>query len=112
MLKTRRKLIESGLIGDIITFKTNFAHSGPETWSIEAGTECLVSDKEKAVMGAMADLGIHKADLISNTLTGSRVAEVIGYLGTLDKRDASGSLIGVDDNAICIYRWKTDASEP
>ena len=75
-----RKLIESGLIGDIITFKT-------------------------AVMGAMADLGIHKTDLIQY-LTGSRVAEVIGYLGTLDKRDASGSLIGVDDNAICIYKME------
>ena len=100
-----RKLIESGLIGDIITFKTNFAHSGPETWSIDPGRNVWFFDKKKAVMGAMADLGIHKTDLIQY-LTGSRVAEVIGYLGTLEKREASGSLIGVDDNAICIYKME------
>ena len=60
----------------------------------------------------MADLGIHKTDLIQY-LTGSRVAEVIGYLGTLDKRDASGSLIigGMTMPSVSI-RWKTDASEP
>lgn len=101
-----RKLVESGLIGDIVTFKTNFAHGGPETWSIDPGRNVWFFDKEKAVMGAMADLGIHKTDLIQY-LTGSRVAEVIAYLGTLDKKDAGGRLIGVDDNAICIYKMES-----
>lgn len=101
-----RKLIKEGLIGDIVTFKTNFAHGGPETWSIDPGSSVWFFDKEKAVMGAMADLGIHKTDLIQY-LTGSRVAEVIGFLGTLDKRDSSGGLIGVDDNAICIYKMES-----
>jgi predicted dehydrogenase len=32
------------------------------------------------------------------------VVETTARLVTLDKRDASGHLIGVDDNAICIYR--------
>ena len=50
----------------------------------------------------MADLGIHKTDLIQY-LTGQRVSAVTAYMGTLDKKDSEGNPIGVDDNAICIY---------
>lgn len=100
-----RELIKEGLIGDIITFKTMFGHGGPETWSIDPGSNVWFFDKSKAVLGAMADLGIHKTDLVQY-LTGSRVAEVIGFLGTLDKKDSAGNLIGVDDNAICIYKME------
>ena len=100
-----RELVKSGLIGDIITFKTNFSHSGPETWSIDPGANVWFFDKKRAIMGAMADLGIHKTDLIQY-LTGSRVAEVIAFLGTLDKKYANGEPIGVDDNAICIYHME------
>ena len=53
-------------------------------------------------MGAMADLGIHKTDLIQ-FLTGQRIVRTTARLSTLDKRDGAGNLIGVDDNAICIY---------
>ena len=100
-----RQLVAEGVIGDIVTFKSNFAHGGPETWSVDPGKNVWFFDKQKASLGAMADLGIHKTDLIQ-FLTGVRVAEVMAFLGTLDKRDASGSLIGVDDNAICIYRME------
>lgn len=100
-----RQLISAGAIGGIISFKTAFAHAGPETWSIDPGSNVWFFDKNKAVLGAMADLGIHKTDLIQY-LTGTRITEVMAYLGTLDKKDGSGSLIGVDDNAICIYRME------
>ena len=53
-------------------------------------------------MGAMADLGIHKTDLIQ-FLLGENVVRTTAKLTTLDKRGADGNLIGVDDNAICIY---------
>ena len=53
-------------------------------------------------MGAMADLGIHKTDLI-DFLLDDTVKAVTASVTTLDKRDASGALIGVDDNAVCIY---------
>ncbi|GAP12667.1 predicted dehydrogenase [Longilinea arvoryzae] len=98
-----RELIAGGLIGDIVSFRTTFGHSGPETWSVDPGKNVWFFDKNKAAMGAMADLGIHKTDLI-HFLTGQTVVETTARLVTLDKRDASGSLIGVDDNAICIYR--------
>ena len=97
-----RKLIVDGLIGDIVTFRTTFGHGGPETRSVDPGLNTWFFDKTKAAMGAMADLGIHKTDLI-HFLTGQRVIRTTARLTTLDKRDGSGNLIGVDDNAICIY---------
>ncbi len=97
-----KKLIDSGLIGDIISFRTTFGHGGPETWAIKPGKDVWFFDKSKAAMGAMADLGVHKTDLIQ-FLTGQKVVRTTARLITLDKRDGSGALIGVDDNAVCIY---------
>ena len=105
---TARKLIVDGLIGDIVTFRTTFGHGGPETWSVDPGKNTWFFDKSRAAMGAMADLGIHKTDLIQ-FLTGQRVIRTTARVTTLDKRDASGNLIGVDDNAICIYEMSGGA---
>ena len=98
-----KSLIQNGLIGSVITFKTTFGHSGPETWSITPGPDVWFFDKTKAVMGAMADLGIHKTDLIQFLLDSS-VVETTACVTTLDKKYSDGTLIGVDDNAICIYK--------
>lgn len=97
-----KELIDQGMIGRIITFRTTFGHGGPETWSVNPGKNTWFFDKNKAAMGAMADLGIHKTDLIQ-FLTGQHVVRTTARVVTLDKKDASGQLIGVDDNAICIY---------
>lgn len=98
-----RELIAAGLIGEIVGFRTTFGHGGPETWSVDPGQNTWFFDKNKAAMGAMADLGVHKTDLI-HFLTGQTIVETTARLLTVDKRDASGNLIGVDDNAVCIYR--------
>lgn len=103
-----KELISSGLIGEIVTFRTTFGHGGPETWSIDPGKNTWFFDKQKAVMGAMADLGIHKTDLI-HFLTGQEIVETTARLYTLDKRGADGNLIGVDDNAFCIYKLEGGA---
>ena len=100
-----KELIEQGAIGKVLTFRTIFGHGGPETWSIDPGSNVWFFDKTKAAMGAMADLGIHKTDMIQYVL-GSKIAKTQAVLTTLDKRDATGSLIGVDDNAICIYQME------
>ena len=97
-----RKLIVDGLIGDIVTFRTTFGHGGPETWSVDPGLNTWFFDKTRAAMGAMADLGIHKTDLI-HFLTGQQVVRTTARVTTLDKKDATGNLISVDDNAVCIY---------
>ena len=100
-----KELIAQGAIGKVLTFRTTFGHGGPETWSIDPGKSTWFFDKSKAAMGAMADLGIHKTDMIQYLL-GSRIARTQAVLATLDKRDAGGNLIGVDDNAICIYQME------
>ncbi len=97
-----RELMEQGAIGRLITFTTCFRHGGPETWTVDPGANNWFFDKARAVMGAMADLGIHKTDLIQ-FLTGQQVVKVQACLCTLDKKYADGSPIGVDDNAVCIY---------
>ena len=102
-----KKMISEGVIGDVITFRSAFGHGGPETWAIKPGKDTWFFDKGKAAMGAMADLGIHKTDLIQ-FLLGSKVVRTTAKLSTLDKRGADGSLIGVDDNAICIYEMAND----
>lgn len=97
-----RELIAAGAIGRPLTFSTAFRHSGPETWSVDPGAGTWFFDSKRAVMGAMADLGVHKTDLIQYLL-GQTVVETRAVLTTLDKRLPDGSLIGVDDNAVCLY---------
>lgn len=98
-----RELIQNGLIGNIISFRTTFGHGGPETWSIDPGQNVWFFDKNQAVMGAMGDLGIHKTDLI-HYITSQTIVETTARLFTLDKKDGKGEPIGVDDNAFCIFR--------
>ena len=100
-----KELIAQGTIGRVLTFRTPFGHSGPESWSIDPGSNVWFFDNSKAAMGVMADLGIHKTDLIQYLL-GSRIVKVQAMLTTLDKKDAAGNPISVDDNAICIYQME------
>ncbi len=98
-----KELLGCGAIGDLVSFRTTFGHSGPETWSIDAGKNNLwFFNKELANFGAMGDLGIHKTDLISY-LTGLKFKEVIARITTLSKKDDKGNYIEVDDNAFCIF---------
>lgn len=99
--KKAKKLIEQGEIGRIISFRSTFGHGGPESWTVDS-QKVWFFDKNQAAFGAMADLGIHKTDLIQ-FLTGEKIEAVTAYIGTLDKKGEDGSLIGVDDNAVCIY---------
>lgn len=101
-----KELIQEGKIGKILTFHTAFGHSGPENWSIKPGKDTWFFDKSKAAMGAMADLGIHKTDLIQYLL-GENIIGVTAVLSTLDKTGPDNSLIGVEDNAVCIYKMKS-----
>ena len=97
-----KELVENGTVGKILTFRTTFGHGGPETWSITPGKGTWFFDKKLAAMGVMADLGVHKTDAVRFML-GEDVARVTARLVTLDKRGEDGELIGVDDNAVCIY---------
>ncbi len=103
-----RELLAAGEIGRVISFRTVFGHGGPETWSIDPGKNTWFFDKKRAAMGAMADLGIHKTDLM-RFLLGQDVVRTTARLTTLDKRGPDDALIGVDDNAVCIYEMSGGA---
>jgi UDP-N-acetylglucosamine 3-dehydrogenase len=97
-----RKLIESGEIGKIYSFRTAFGHGGPEGWSVD-GKESWFFQKEKAFVGAMGDLGVHKTDLLRYVL-GEEITEVGSFVETSAKDFAD-----VDDNAVCILKTESGA---
>jgi predicted dehydrogenase len=101
-----RQILDSGELGRILTFRTTFAHGGPETWSQDKGNNTWFFKSADAFMGATFDLGIHKVDLI-RWLIRDEIDEVKAYIATLDKTDEKGEPIGVDDNAICLMKSKT-----
>ena len=103
-----KELLEKGEIGKVVSFRSSFGHGGPETWSISPGKDTWFFDKKRAAMGAMADLGIHKTDLL-RFLLGQDVLRTTARLCTLDKKGPNDELIGVDDNAFCIYEMSGGA---
>lgn len=90
-----KELLDEGVIGDVITFRTVMGNAGPEGWSMDGN---WFFDKKKAAMGALSDLGIHKVDLLQY-LTGQKVISTTAKVLTLNKHDTEGGPIGVDDNA-------------
>lgn len=100
-----KELLGSGIIGEVLTYRTAFGHAGPESWSVDGGKNSWFFDKKLAGMGVMADLGVHKTDLIQFLLN-QRVVETSAVITTLDKKDSEGNLISVDDNAICTYKME------
>ncbi|WP_407270499.1 Gfo/Idh/MocA family protein [Radiobacillus sp. PE A8.2] len=92
-----RKLIESGEVGKLYSFRTAFGHGGPEGWSVD-GKESWFFNKEQAFVGAMGDLGVHKSDLL-RYLLGEEFTEVAGFVETNAKEG-----IDVDDNAVCVLK--------
>jgi len=95
-----RKLIETGEIGKVYSFRTAFGHPGPEGWSAD-GKDSWFFRKNEAAMGAMGDLGVHKADLI-RFLLGEEVVEVGAFVETSAKENTD-----VDDNATCILKTES-----
>ncbi|WP_342433084.1 Gfo/Idh/MocA family oxidoreductase [Neobacillus sp. FSL H8-0543] len=95
-----RQLIASGEIGKIYSFRTAFGHGGPEGWSVE-GKESWFFKKEKAFVGAMGDLGVHKTDLL-RYLLGEEISEVGSFVETSAKDFAT-----VDDNAVCVLKTES-----
>ena len=101
-----RELIVKGTIGKVLSFHTAFSHPGPEIWTGMKNTWFF--DKNIAVFGAMADLGVHKVDLI-HYLLGEHVSSVMAEMRTIDKRLPSGEKITVDDNSLCILETPSGA---
>ena len=99
-----KEILDSGRLGKPLAFRTAFQHPGPEGWSVDANRSWFF-DPVAAFMGVTGDLGVHKADLM-RWLLGQEFDEVGGIITTLDKRDAKGKLIGLDDNAVLTLKTK------
>ncbi len=91
-----KEVLESGIMGKILHVTAMFGHMGPEYWS---PTGKWFFQKKQARFGAMADLGVHKADLVRH-LTGKEVAEVSAAYGTLEKKNTD-----VEDNFVATLKF-------
>ncbi len=91
-----KEVVESGILGKILHVTAMFGHAGPEEWS---PTGKWFFDKKQARFGAMADLGVHKADLILY-LTGKEVAEICAFYARLEKPGAT-----VEDNFVSALKF-------
>ncbi|MFF2480814.1 Gfo/Idh/MocA family protein [Paenibacillus sp. NPDC058071] len=96
-----KQILQSGVLGKVLTFRTSFGHPGPDGWSVD-GAASWFFRKNEAIMGAMGDLGVHKSDLI-RWLLEDEVSEVAAFIATLDKPG------DVDDNANVILRMNKGA---
>jgi len=91
-----KEVVDSGILGKILHVTAMFGHAGPEYWS---PTGKWFFKKKQARFGAMADLGVHKADLV-RYLTGKEVAEIAAFFGTLEKKNTD-----VEDNFVAALRF-------
>ncbi|MDD4849166.1 MAG: Gfo/Idh/MocA family oxidoreductase [Gemmiger sp.] len=97
-----KALLAAGSIGNVLRFTAEFSHGGPEGWSVDGGRS-MYFRKEESGRGAIMDLGIHKIDLM-RWLLGEEFTEVSARLLTLDKKDAAGQPLPLDDNALLTVR--------
>ena len=103
--KRAKELIASGEYGNVISFQTTFGHGGPESWSADKSANTWFFKKNDASFGSMADLGIHKLDLI-RYLVGDDYSSVYSKQVVLDKKFPDGTPIEVDDNSVEVLRFK------
>ncbi len=59
-----RDVLQSGMLGDVLSFESVFSHSGPENWCLDRKGAWFF-DPEKAGLGVISDLAVHKADAVN-----------------------------------------------
>ena len=92
-----KKILETGLLGKVISFSGIFKNHGPDFWSIDKGNKCWFFDKNKSYFGALGDLGVHKIDSIA-WLINDDFEYVSATNFVLNKTGADGEPIEVPDN--------------
>jgi predicted dehydrogenase len=97
-----KEILQSGKLGRVLTFQTIFGHPGSEYWAID-GASTWFYQKNITAFGVMGDLGIHKIDLV-HWLLDQDFTEAVAMADTLNKRNAKGELIDVEDNAVCLLK--------
>jgi len=100
-----REIIQNKELGEVLTFKTNFGHQGPESWGVDQSNATWFFKKERSHSGVAGDLGIHKIDLI-HYLLDDEVEDVHAFHGALDKVDENRKPIEVCDNVVAVLKTK------
>lgn len=96
-----KEILQQGKLGRVLTFRTSFAHGGPESWSVE-GSKSWFFRKKQAFIGALGDLGVHKIDLLM-WLIDEKITEVSAMI---DRYEKEGD---VEDNAVILARTESGA---
>jgi len=81
--KEAKKILDSGELGKLQSFRTTFGHSGPENWSLD-GSDSFYFENDRLPFGVMGDLAIHKIDLLQ-FLLGESITHVTAMSGTFSK---------------------------
>ena len=92
-----KKILDSGLLGNIHNIRGRIGHAGPEYWS--EGKAHWFYDKKKSGGGAMIDIGVHITDLI-RWFANKRITEVFATIRTIEKS------VKVDDNATVLFKFE------
>lgn len=100
-----KEVLQSGQLGKILFFQSNFKHGGPETWSVSHSNSTWFFNKQQAHFGVFGDLGAHKIDII-RYLTGMDVDEIFANAATLDKKYPDGTPIEIEDNVVALFKMK------
>ncbi len=103
--KKAKEILSSGRMGRVLTFRTVFGHPGCEYWSID-GKESWFFDSKLAAFGCLADLGVHKIDLM-RWLLEDEFEEAFAYKATRDKKDPDGTPVSVEDNMVGVLKSRS-----
>jgi len=105
---TAKQLLQNGDIGDVLTFRTIFGHSGPENWCADCTAETWFFNREEAFTGSLGDLGVHKIDLL-RWLFNAEVCAVQAVMKTMYKQRQLKRPVDVEDNAIALLEFDNHA---
>ena len=103
-----KKILQSGALGKVITFKSTFGHPGCDRWAAEK-KKTWFFQKSQSYFGCLADLGIHKIDVV-RWIMDDEYTEVFAKVETLNKTYDDGTPIDVEDNAVMVLKTAKGAT--
>lgn len=95
-----REVVEKGVIGKVLHATSILGHDGPENWS---PTGSWFFKKKEAHFGVLADLGVHKADIL-RFITGKEIDRISAYARCVAKENSE-----VDDNFVSAFTFTDGA---
>ena len=100
LFQRAKEVMDSGILGKVVGVRTVFGHAGPKWWSPDS---MWFFSKKDAGFGPLADLGIHRVDMI-RYLTGLEFEEVFSAVSRM--REGEGD---VEDNAVILGKLQEGA---